>query len=460
MTLPLQFANTQPSVVKDSTNESIAMFLKSMAGIQEQQNFERQMEAKEEELKQQREAMEAKKEHDAQVGAGLQKVIASQEQQPAQIPAEAMQMMMPGAEAWQATGRTAFGEIVAQMPVGAISEFVKQSAPMRAEAAGSRAIEATAAKLPQAMRGDFTNFAKMKQTGIDIPNDMLPSVFPSLYAKMEGLDPTTSNAVTRMLMAGMNVGEVKASGLRGTEAIKLPDNFTLPDTGSQTKMSEQQANAIKHLSTLEMADATIDELSASVDKNGNPKEPVYAGVTSQVLREVNARASGSPLFGLITLIPEIALRASMSQDQKVLFDAQMAMGTNFVYVLSGATATGREFSSLFSSYMQITGDGPDNIAKKTAIRKQLIEAVRTVAAGGSRATALDSIIKNAHIYGISDAALADFKTLREKARLEDVRPSAPVLTREPVDPASPITYERIKKLIEDNTRKAFIMSEP
>jgi hypothetical protein len=452
MTSPFQLPSMQPQVVKDSTNESIAMFLKSMSGIQEQQNFERQMEAKEEELKQQREAMEAKKEQDAQIGAGLQKVIASQEQQPAEIPAEAMQMLMgPGAEAWQATGRTAFGEIVAQMPVGAVSDFVKQSAPMRAEAAGSRAIEATAAKLPQAMRGDFTNFAKMKQSGIDIPNDMLPSVFPSLYAKMEGLDPSTSNAVTRMLMAGMNVGEVKASGLRGTEAIKLPNDFTLPDTGSQTKMSEQQANAIKHLSTLEMADSTIDELDA---------RGVAPGYTGQVLREINARASGSPLFGLITLLPEIALRGAMSEDRKVLFDAQMAIGTNFVYVLSGATATGREFSSLFSSYLQVAGDGPENIAKKKALRKQLIEAVRTVAAGGSKVEGIDKIIKNASIYGISDEALADLKTLREKARLEDRQPSARVLTREPVDPASPLTYDRIKQLIEDNTKKAYIMSEP
>jgi hypothetical protein len=305
--------------------------------------------------------------------------------------------------------------------------------------------------LPKEMRSDFHNFAKMKQTGIDIPNDMLPSLFPSMYAKMEGLDPSTSNAVTRMLMAGMNVGEVKASGLRGTEAIKLPNDFTLPDTGSQTKMSEQQANAIKHLSTLEMADATIDELDA---------RGVAPGYTGQVLREINARASGSPLFGLITLLPEIALRGAMSEDRKVLFDAQMAIGTNFVYVLSGATATGREFSSLFSSYLQVAGDGPESISKKKALRKQLIEAVRTVASGGSRAASLDSIIKNADIYGVTGEALADLKTLREKARLEDRQPSAPVLTREPIDPASPITYDRIKQLIEDNTRRQIIMSEP
>jgi hypothetical protein len=452
MTSPFQLPSTQPSVIKDSTNESIAMFLKSMSGIQEQANFERQMEAEEEKLAQQREAMEAEKEQNAQLGAGLKNLIASQEQQPAQIPAEAMQMLMgPGAESWQATGRTAFGEIVAQMPVGAISDFVKQSAPMRAEAATSRAIAATEAKLPKEMRSDFHNFAKMKQTGIDIPNDMLPSLFPSMYAKMEGLDPSTSNAVTRMLMAGMNVGEVKASGLRGTEAIKLPNDFTLPDTGSQTKMSEQQANAIKHLSTLEMADATIDELEAQgVEPSG----------FAQLLREVNARASGSPAFGLATLALEMPLRRVLSQDQRVLLDAQMAVGTNFVYVLSGATATGREFSSLFSSYLQVPGDGPENTSKKKALRKQLIEAVRTVAAGGSRTAGIDAIIKNADIYGVTGEALADLKTLREKARLEDVRPSAPVLTREPVDPASPITYERIKKLIEDNTKKAFIMSEP
>jgi hypothetical protein len=451
MTSPFQLPSTQPSIIKDSTGDAIAILLKSMSGIQEQANFERQMEAKEEELAQQREAMEAEKEQNAQLGAGLKGLIASQEQQPAEIPAEAMQMLTgPGAEAWQATGRTAFGEIVAQMPAGAVSEFVKQSAPMRAEAATSGAIAATAAKLPQAMRGDFTNFAKMKQTGIDIPNDMLPSVFPSLYAKMEGLDPSTSNAVTRMLMAGMNVGEVKASGLRGTEVIKLPNDFTLPDVGGKDKMSEQQANAIKHLSTLEMADTTIDELE---------QRGVTPGVTAQILREINARASGSPLFGLITLIPEIGLRAGIGQDQKVLLDAQMAMGTNFVYVLSGATATGREFSSLFSSYLQIAGDGPENIAKKKALRKSLIEAVRTVAAGGSRTAGIDAIIKNASIYGLSDAAVADFKTLREKAKLEDARPSARVLTREPVDPASPVTYDQIKRLISDASKRAFVMGE-
>jgi hypothetical protein len=451
MTSPFQLPSTQPSIIKDSTGDAIAILLKSMSGIQEQANFERQMEAKEEELAQQREAMEAEKEQNAQLGAGLKGLIASQEQQPAEIPAEAMQMLMgPGAEAWQATGRTAFGEIVAQMPVGAVSDFVKQSAPMRAEAAGSRAIEATAAKLPQAMRGDFTNFAKMKQTGIDIPNDMLPSVFPSLYAKMEGLDPSTSNAVTRMLMAGMNVGEVKSSGLRGTELIKLPNDFTLPDTGSQTKMSEQQANAIKHLSTLEMADATLDELEA---------RGVSPGYGVQVLREINARASGSPVMGLITLIPEVVGRMGLTQDGAILLDAQMAVGTNFVYVLSGATATGREFSSLFSSYLQIAGDGPENVSKKKALRKSLIEAVRTVAAGGSRVEGIDKIIKNASIYGITDEALADLRTLREKAKLEDVRPSAPVLTREPADPTSPITYEQIERLLEASVKKSFIMGE-
>jgi len=410
------------------------MLLKFLLAGMENAQQSQQLALQKEQLKQRQKEFDLEQQQQTYLGEAIRPALVQSEQATVPLPDLGSIFGMLGGTPVQAI--TPLGQTAQRAPAAVIPQLEEQTRGLRQEAAKDRGLQRALAGTPPEHRKAVETLATYERIGVELPLGAKQTLFPDLFPS--GVDPQVANAALRYGLTGeMTWGQIERLFPSIPSGIFPKDFKFTPILGGQ-RQTELQSKASMYLEQMTLSNQVLDDLEA---------QGVTISIPAQLQRELRVRASGQGVFNLAASLGDMVLNLGLPPEQKQLINAMLRGGNAFRYQMSGQQTSDREFVSILSYYVESVGDDPVTRAQKKAFRLAVMEATRSVAQGGkSRVRAMDDILSLSQ--NLPADVQATLQNMRRYAEKEDRQPSQPVLTRDPVNPASSAADDQIRALID------------
>lgn len=429
MTIPINPVNVGTTgTLPDPLLQAIQQLLGGYQVGQEGQLRKQEIAQRQEQLKLERDKLksdqsryEAEQAQNAALGEGLRSLLLATEQ-PVQIPAGAL----PGAAgAMPLSIPSPVASSVAQLPAGAVPQFVQQTRDIRQQMSESRVRAERLGRLDQAIshvkdpeqRQAVVDWFALAENGLQMSETERRTLFPSLAPVLDQNDPARVNAFTALLKTGhFTVGQARhLTGLRGVPGMS--DDFKFPPVVSSLANIQRQKNA----ALLQIADATLPIMNQLETETGGLK--LDAGFLSMIRRNV-------PFA--------IALNAIVDPKQRQYVAAARRYVDAQRYFLSGQQTSDQEFMNQFMYTVVLSTDDETTKHQKQAMRHVMNTAMRTASEGaGHPSASLEELLRTAKSAGWSPSLIDGIQRQLDEARRweSNAKRGSLYLNDQPTDPS-------------------------